>query len=202
MGVSAGFGVGYLATLFGVVAFGAVVPVVPTGAAVSVGAVLGASDHLVLLPVVVGVGAAGAYIGDLVVYAALRYFGEQLSARVAWLRADARAAALARFQDEISRHELRTLLLSRLVPGGRIPVLLAAALGGYPLRRYASADLAASALWAAVYAAIGLAGQSIFPEPWQGVVAAIVLIVVASVLSSWLARRRAAAPVAARRSTS
>ena len=129
---------GYLATMFGVVAFGAVVPVVPTGAAVSVGAVLGVSDHIVLLPIVVGVGAAGAYVGDLVVYAALRFFGERLSARIAWLHADARAAALARFQDQIAQHELRTLLLSRLVPGGRIPVLLAAALGGYPFRRYAA----------------------------------------------------------------
>ena len=200
--MSSSFGVGYLATMFGVVAFGAVVPVVPTGAAVSVGAVLGVSDHIVLLPIVVGIGAAGAYVGDLVVYAALRFFGERLSARVAWLHADARAAALARFQDQIAQHELRTLLLSRLVPGGRIPVLLAAALGGYPFRRYASADLGASTLWAVVYAAIGLAGTSIFPEPWQGVLAAITLIVVISVLTTIWQRRRSAAPPTPRRSTS
>ncbi|WP_375483743.1 DedA family protein [uncultured Jatrophihabitans sp.] len=200
--MSGSFGVGYLAGMFGVVAFGAVVPVVPTGAAVSVGAVLGVSDHVVLLPVVIGVGAAGAYLGDLVVYAVLRFFGERLSARIAWLHADARAAALARFQDEIARHELRTLLLSRLVPGGRIPVLLAAALGGYPFRRYVSADLAASALWAVVYAAIGVAGRSVFPEPWQGVVAAIVLIVVISVVGSLLRRRRSEVAADPRRSTS
>ena len=192
------FGVGYLAAMFGVVAFGAVVPVVPTGAAVSVGAVLGVSDHLVLLPVVVAVGAAGAYVGDLVVYAVLRFFGDRLSARVAWLHADARAAALGRFQAQIAQHELRTLLVSRLVPGGRIPVLLAAALGGYPFRRYASADLGASALWAAVYAAIGLAGRSIFPEPWQGVLAAIALIVLVSVLTTIGQRRRSATRTAPR----
>lgn len=183
------FGVGYLAGMFGVVAFGAVVPVVPTGAAVSVGAVLGTSDHLVLLPVVVGVGALGAYLGDLVVYAVLRWAGDRLANRVSWLRDDARAAALERFRAEIARHELRTLLLSRLVPAGRIPVLLAAAVGGYPFRRYAAADLAAATLWAAVYAGLGLAGGSLFPRPWEGVVAAIVLVLAVSAASSWWQRR-------------
>ena len=178
------FGLGYLLSMTDIVAFGAVVPVVPTGAAVSVGAVLGVSDHLVLLPVVIGFGAAGAYVGDLVVYAVLRLFGERLSNRYSWLHEDARAVALARFQSQIDAHELRTLLLSRLVPGGRIPVLLAAALGGYPFRRCASADLAAATLWSAVYAGIGLAGQSIFPKPWQGVLAAIGLIVLVSVVPS------------------
>lgn len=169
-------GIGYLLGLFGIVAFGAIVPVVPTGAAVSVAAVLATSDNLVLLPVVVAVGAAGAYVGDLVTYAALRLTGDGLARRVRWLRDEARADALARFRQAIEHHELRTLLLSRLVPGGRVPVLLGAALGGYSFRRYMPAALAAAALWSAVYAAIGLAGRSIFPEPWQGVLAAIGLV--------------------------
>lgn len=176
------FGLGYLLSMSGIVAFGAVVPVVPTGAAVSVGAVLGVSDHIVLLPIVVGFAAAGAYVGDLVVYAVLRLAGERLANRFHWLKEDARAAALDRFQREIAEHELRTLLLSRLVPGGRVPVLLAAALGGYPFRRYVSADLGAATLWAVVYAALGLAGQSIFPKPWQGVLAAIALVIIVSLL--------------------
>lgn len=190
-----GYGVGYLAGLFAVVAFGAVVPVVPTGAAVSVAAVLAISDNLVRLPVVVLVGAAGAYVGDLVTYAGLRLAGDRLASRVRWLRDDARAAALDRFRRQVEQHELRTLLLSRLVPGGRVPVLLGAALGGYPFRRYVSADLAAAALWSAVYAAIGLAGRSIFPEPWQGVVAAVVLVgLVSAVPLLWrrVSARRAA----------
>jgi membrane protein DedA with SNARE-associated domain len=184
-------GVVHLATMFGVVAFGAVVPVVPTGAAVSVTAVL--ATNVLVLGAVVLVGAAGAYVGDLITYAVLRVAGEQLARRVAWLRADARAAAIGRFQRQITAHELRTLLLSRLVPGGRIPVLLAAALGGYSFRRYVVADLVAAVLWSAVYAGIGLAGRSIFPETWQGVLAAVALVVLASVVpSGWrrLARGR------------
>jgi membrane protein DedA with SNARE-associated domain len=132
------------------------------------------------LLVVVLVGAAAAYLGDLTTYAVLRYAGDALSRRVRWLHKDAQAAALDRFRDEIAEHELRTLLLSRLVPGGRVPVLLAAAIGGYPFRRYAAADLAAALLWSIVYAAIGLFGRSVFPEPWEGVVAAVVLVVAVS----------------------
>ncbi|MGN6608589.1 MAG: DedA family protein [Jatrophihabitans sp.] len=196
-----GFGVAYLAGVFGVVAFGAVVPVVPTGAAVSVGAVLAVEDHWWLLPVLIGVGALGAYVGDLIVYAALRFAGDQLSRHVRWLQEESRQAALDRFQEQIERHELRTLLLSRLVPAGRIPVLLAAALGGYPLRRYASADVGAAALWSAVYAGIGVAGRSVFPETWQGVVAAIVLVLLVSAapaITRRLRRPAGSAPPASR----
>jgi membrane protein DedA with SNARE-associated domain len=175
-------GIAHLAGMFGVVAFGAVIPVLPTGAAVSVAAVLAASGNPLLVVAVVLVGAAGAYLGDLVTYAALRFAGDALSRRVRWLHKDAQVAALQRFRNEIAARELRTLLLSRLVPGGRLPVLVAAAIGGYPFRRYVTADLAAALLWSIVYAAIGLLGHSVFPEPWQGVVAAIVLVVVISLI--------------------
>ena len=167
---------------FGVVAFGAVVPVLPTGAAVSVAAVLGERDNLLVLLLVVAVGAAGAYVGDLITYALLRMFGETLAQKVPWLRRDAQASALETFREQLEAHETRTLLLSRLVPAGRIPVLLAAAIGGYPFRRYVIADLGAALLWSAVYAAIGLFGRSVFPEPWQAIVAAIALVLLVSML--------------------
>ena len=174
------FGAPHLAAIFGTVAFGAVVPVVPTGAAVSVGAVLSARHSVVLLVLVVVAGAAGAYLGDIVTYAVLRVAGDRLSNRVSWLRPDRRAAALERFQEQIRKHELRTLLVSRLVPAGRVPVLLAAAVGGYPWRRYVSADIGAALLWSVVYAAIGLLGRSVFPQEWEGVVAAVVIVLLIS----------------------
>ncbi|MGI8667910.1 MAG: DedA family protein [Jatrophihabitans sp.] len=204
-----GFGLGYLLGMFGVVAFGAVIPVVPTGAAVSVGAALAERDHIVLPVLVVAFGAAGAYLGDILTYAVLRLAGRAAGRRSnrrsapgarlpAWLPhwwdAEQRALTLARVNAEIENHELRTLLLSRLVPGGRIPVLLAAAVGGYPWRRFAVADLAAATLWASVYAAIGLLGRVVFPEPWQAVVAAIALVLLVSLISNRLARRRQSAP--------
>ncbi len=187
------FDLSYLVGLFGVVAFGAVIPVLPTGAAVSVAAVLSEADNPLLLVLVVAVGGAGAYLGDIVTYAALKLAGRPLAERVGWLQSDAPASTLERFSDEVRRHELRTLLLSRLVPGGRIPVLLAAALGGYSWRRFAVADIAAALLWSSVYAGIGLAGRSIFPKPWQGILAAIAVVVLVSVLGQWWRRRHPAA---------
>jgi membrane protein DedA with SNARE-associated domain len=70
------------------------------------------------------------------------------------------------------------LLVSRLIPGGRVPVLLAAAFVGLPWRTFVVANLPACVLWSVVYSGIGVAGGSIFPKPWQGVIAAVVLILV------------------------
>jgi membrane protein DedA with SNARE-associated domain len=173
-------GIGHYVGIFGAVALGAVIPIVPTGAAVSVGAVLAAEENAALVALVVLIGAAGAYVGDLIVYAGLRFSGDRLGPRLRPLRPEARTAAMEKFQQQIENHEVRTLLLSRLVPAGRLPVLVAAAIGGYPFRRYATADLVAALLWSTVYAAIGLIGGSVFPETWQGVLAAIVLVLLVS----------------------
>jgi membrane protein DedA with SNARE-associated domain len=80
------------------------------------------------------------------------------------------------------------------MPGGRVPVLLAGAVLGLEWRRFAIAiaNVPACLLWAAVYAAIGVLGGSVFPEPWQGVVAAVVLVVVITQVVAVVHRRRAA----------
>ncbi|MCW2603452.1 MAG: rane-associated protein-like protein [Pseudonocardiales bacterium] len=193
--MSDGIGLGYLLGLFGLVAFGAVIPVVPTGAAVSVGAALARWDNPVALVLVVVFGAAGAYTGDVITYGVLRVAGEPLARRVGWLHDGATADTLQRLRHQVEEHELRVLLLSRLVPGGRVPVLLAAALGGYSWRRFVIADIGAAALWASVYSAIGLGGRALFPEPWQAAVAAIALVLVASAISTlWERRRGRSAP--------
>ena len=86
---------------------------------------------------------------------------------------------------------MRTFLLSRLIPAGRLPVLLVAALGGYPLRRYAVVDIAAATLWSLLYTAIGLAGRAIFPKQWEGVAAGIGLVILFSLGGSlWNRWRR------------
>ena len=43
-----------------------------------------------------------------------------------------------------------------------------------------------------VYAGIGVAGGSIFPEPWEGVVAAVLLILIVNQTVSWIGKRREA----------
>ncbi|WP_033342504.1 DedA family protein [Catenuloplanes japonicus] len=182
-------GLGGLASLFGLVAFGAVLPVVPTGVAVSGAAALAAHDNPIMVLFVVLAGALGAYTGDLITYAACRWGGEQLARRLRWLRGNEK---LDKLGAELKHREVPVLLVSRLVPGGRIPMLLAASVIGVTWRTFVYANAPACVLWAAVYAAVGLLGGTVFPRPWEGVVAAIVLVLVVTQVATWVHRRREA----------
>ena len=184
------FGLAGLLTLFGLVAFGAIIPVIPTGALVSGAAVLAGGQMPIDVLVVVGFGAAGAYVGDLVTYAALRGAGVPLAERMGWLDSADPARALQVIRDRLEKSEVRALLLSRLIPGGRIPVLLAAALGGYPLVRFASANVAAAILWSLAYASIGIAGTAVFPDPKIALVVVIIGALLLSVAPEAVKRMR------------
>jgi membrane protein DedA with SNARE-associated domain len=178
-----------LGWLFLVVSFGAIIPIVPTGAAVSGAAALAFHNNKIGFLFVIAAGAAGAYLGDLVMYAMCRLGGEQLARRLRWLRDEEHLAAV---KERLSRSQVPVLLVSRLIPGGRVPVLLAAAFLGLPWRTFIVANAPACALWATVYAGIGVAGGSIFPETWQSVLAAVALILVVNQTISWIQKRRAA----------
>ncbi|GAA2540892.1 VTT domain-containing protein [Winogradskya consettensis] len=181
---------GALGWLFLVVAFGAIVPIVPTGAAVSGAAALAFHQHPLLIVLTIAAGAAGAYVGDLVMYAMCRTGGESLARRLRWLRDEEHLAAV---KERLSKSQVPVLLVSRLLPGGRVPVLLAAAFLGLPWRTFVVANAPACLLWSAVYAGIGVAGGSIFPKPWQGVLAAIILVVIVGQTVSLINKRRARA---------
>ncbi|WP_432840637.1 DedA family protein [Dactylosporangium sp. CA-092794] len=177
-----------LAITFGVVAVGSILPVLPTGAAVSATAVLAAHYNPVTLPIVVAAGGLGAYLGDAVTFAICRAGGEALTRRLRLLRQPWRLAEQVR--ERLHRRPVSALLVSRLVPGGRIPVLLTAAIVGLAWRTFIVSNIAACALWAATYSAIGLLSRNVFPQPWQGVVAAIIIVLAAGQLAGWLERRR------------
>ncbi|WP_341720821.1 VTT domain-containing protein [Micromonospora sp. FIMYZ51] len=178
---------GALAWLALVVLVGAVAPVVPTGAAVSGAAALAAHQDPATVLLVVLAGALGAYLGDLVVYLVLGWGGERVARRLRWLREPHR---LDRVSARVREGPISVFLVSRLIPGGRLPVLLAAAVAGLTWQRFAVVNLPASLLWSAVYAAIGVLGRAVFPEPWQSVVAAVLLVVLISQGLNWLGRRR------------
>ncbi|MFC0031968.1 DedA family protein [Micromonospora chaiyaphumensis] len=180
---------GALGSLLLVVLFGSVVPVVPTGAAVSGAAALAAHQHPVTVVLVVLAGALGAYVGDLATFRLLGWGGGSMARRVPGLRGGQR---IDRVPARVREARVSTLLVSRLIPGGRIPVLLAAAVAGLAWRRFAVANAPASLLWSVLYAAIGVLGRAVFPEPWESVVAAILLVVVVTQALGWLSRRREA----------
>ncbi|MET9649983.1 VTT domain-containing protein [Streptomyces sp. NPDC006460] len=184
--------VGY-PSLFLLVAFGALVPVVPTGAIVSSAAVV-AFHHQTpyALLLVFLVSASAAFLGDVALY----WLGQRGvrsrngSRWLAALRGRVTADRLAQAQAKLDTHQVSVLVLSRLVPAGRIPVMLACLLARMPLRRFVRGDLPACLAWAATYQLIGILGGSLFPEPWQGVVAAIGLTVLVSVIPALWRRVR------------
>ncbi|MGG2459694.1 DedA family protein [Streptomyces sp. RGM 3693] len=171
--------VGY-PSLFLLVVLGSLVPVVPTGAVVSSAAVVAFhhSSPLALLFVFV-VASCAAFLGDLGLYwLGRRGVRSRNGSRwLARLRARAAPEHLTQAQHRLREHGVLVLVLSRLVPAGRIPIMLACLLASMPPRRFARGDLPACLAWAATYQLIGLLGGTLFPEPWQGVAAAIGLTV-------------------------
>jgi membrane protein DedA with SNARE-associated domain len=122
-------------------------------------------------------------------YAMCRAGGEQLARRLRWLRDEEHLAAV---KERLRRSQIPVLLVSRLLPGGRVPVLLAAAFLGLSWRTFVVANAPACALWSVVYAGIGVAGGSIFDQPWEGVVAAILLVLIIGQVMNLVGKRRAA----------
>nr|WP_037832447.1 VTT domain-containing protein [Streptomyces sp. NRRL S-475] len=170
-------------TLFVLVLAGALVPVIPTGALVSSAAVVAVHRTAPLSLALVFVTASlAAFLGD----AALYWLGRRgLKSKNGsrWLealRSRAPEDRLEQAQEKLSAHGVAVLVLSRLVPAGRIPVMLACLLAEWPLRRFSRGNLPACLAWAATYQLIGILGGSLFAEPWQGVVAAIALILLLS----------------------
>ncbi|MGW7284328.1 DedA family protein [Streptomyces sp. NPDC054847] len=174
--------VGY-PSLFLLVVLGALVPVVPTGAVVSSAAVVAFHQMapLALLYVFL-LASAAAFLGDVTLYWLGRR-GVRSRNGSRWLAALRRRVApdrLEQAQRKLDEHGVTVLVLSRLVPAGRIPVMLACLLARMPLRRFVRGDVPACLAWAATYGLIGIVGGSLFAEPWQGVVAAVVLTLVIS----------------------
>ncbi|MFF9018776.1 DedA family protein [Streptomyces eurythermus] len=182
-------------SLFLLVLIGALVPVVPTGALVSSAAVVAFHQRAPYASALVFVTASlAAFLGDAALYWLGRR-GMRSRSGSRWLaaiRARAPEERLARARGKLAEHGTAVLVLSRLVPAGRIPVMLACLMAEWPPRRFARGNLPACLAWAATYQVIGIVGGSLFEEPWEGVVLAVVLTVLISAVPGVWRRVRAA----------
>ncbi|MFJ9713020.1 DedA family protein [Streptomyces sp. NPDC101234] len=182
-------------TLFLLVLIGALVPVVPTGALVSSAAVVAFHQTAPFALALVFVTASlAAFLGDAALYwLGRRGMGSRNGSRwLAAIRGRAPEDRLEQTRAKLAEHGVSVLVLSRLVPAGRIPVMLACLLADWPLRRFARGNAPACLAWAATYQVIGILGGSLFPEPWEGVVVAVALTVVISVAPGLWRRARSA----------
>ncbi len=185
-------------SLFLLVLIGALVPVVPTGALVSSAAVVAFHRAAPLSMVLVFATASlAAFLGDVALYWLGRR-GMRSRNGSRWLeaiRARAPEERLEQAQEKLADHDVTVLVLSRLVPAGRLPVMLACLIADWPVRRFVRGNLPACLAWAATYQLIGVLGGSLFDEPWQGVLAAVLLTVLISVAPGvWRHLRGPAAP--------
>ncbi len=169
----------YLTLFFGVLV-GAIVPVIPTGALVSAAAAATLySKYPETVVLVIIVASAAALIGDMALFAIC---STRAGFRVlAWLRRRTKPDLLDRSHRQLDEHGIRLLIVSRLIPAGRIPVMAAALLAGMSWRWYLIGDAIACLAWSLTYAAIGILSSSIFDEPWKGILAAIGLVILVSV---------------------
>ncbi|MFE9252648.1 DedA family protein [Streptomyces sp. NPDC007088] len=185
--------VGY-PTLFVLVMLGALVPVIPTGVLVSSSAVVAFHQSFPFpLLMVFASAALAAFLGDVALYWLGRR-GMRSEHGSRWLNAlrdRAPADRLEQARHKLDDNNVMVLVLSRLVPGGRIPVMLACLLAQMPMRTFVRGNLPACVAWAVTYQLIGILGGSLFPEPWQGVVAAIALtLLISGGPSLWRRLRR------------
>ncbi|MEU0006799.1 VTT domain-containing protein [Streptomyces sp. NPDC006314] len=180
-------------SLFLLVLIGALVPVVPTGALVSSAAVVAFHQTAPFSLVLVFVTASlAAFLGDASLYWLGRR-GMRSKNGSRWLeaiRSRAPEERLAQAREKLAGHGVAVLVLSRLLPAGRIPVMLACLMADWPLRRFARGNLPACLAWAVTYQVIGILGGSLFKEPWEGVVAAVALTVVVSAAPGFVRRVR------------
>ncbi|MGW5862964.1 DedA family protein [Streptomyces sp. NPDC055239] len=188
--------VGY-PSLFLLILVGALVPVVPTGALVSSAAVVALHQTAPLtLLVVFGVSSLAAFLGDIALYWLGRrgMHSKNGSRWLAAIRDRAPEERLAQAQRKLAEHGVMVLVLSRLVPAGRIPVMLACLMAKMPLREFARGDVPACLAWALTYQLIGILGGSLFDEPWEGVVVAVGLTVLVSTAPMLWRKVRRVAP--------
>lgn len=185
-------------SLFLLIFLGALVPVVPTGALVSGAAVVAFHQAAPLtLLLLFLISASAAFLGDLVLYWLGRR-GMRSRGGSRWLEALRQRAAPDRLEQasaKLDDHGVAVLVLSRLIPAGRIPVMLACLLARIPLGRFARGDGPACLAWTATYQLIGIVGGSLFAKPWEGVAAVVGLtLLISAAPGVWRRLRGRTAP--------
>jgi membrane protein DedA with SNARE-associated domain len=182
-----GSAIGY-PLLFGLVLLGSIVPVVPTGAVVGAAAAVATTTDDLSLPLVLLVSAAAALAGDLITFAICRFGGPSA---VRWVARGQHTERIEEVRDQFRRHGWQIIVVGRLLPAGRIPVLVAAGALAYPWRRLLPAATVASVLWACAYALLGVVSGGIFDSPLLAtLVATLLILVVGAVLNLVSSRRR------------
>ncbi|WP_300007977.1 VTT domain-containing protein [Pseudonocardia sp.] len=174
--------------VFGGVLLGSIVPVVPTGAVVGAAAAIAVTTDQLSLPLVVVVSVLGALIGDLVTFGVAKA-GSAATQR--WVARGQRPERLEAGRTRFARRGALLVVVGRLLPAGRIPVLLAAGALDYPWRRLVPAAVLACVLWAVAYAVLGMVSGGLFDSPVVATLVATALVFAVAGVGALVSRLRA-----------
>ena len=176
--------IGYPALGAGVL-LGSIVPVVPTGAVVGAAAAIATTTGRLWLPAVILLATAAALVGDIITFAAGRA-GSGLALRI--VERGQTPERLAAMRERFSARGGRLVVIGRLLPAGRIPVLLAAAALAYPWRKLVPAAALGCLLWAIAYAVLGVVSGGIFDDPLIATLLATALVLAVAAVSAMVGR--------------
>ncbi len=173
--------------IFGLVALDAVFPVAPSETLIVTGGVLSGRDALVA-PLVIAFAAAGAILGDTVLYALGRRAAPAIERRMF-------TSERSRRRLEWAERQLGTrtwlLIVSDFVPGGRTAAMFAAGVVGVPTRRFYAFIVAGATIWATFYVLAGLAGSEVFGEDsWAALIASLAVALGLALLAELIFRVR------------
>ena len=95
----------------------------------------------------------GIWLGDMGLYG-LGASLEPHAARSGWLRKYVSPELLAKSEDWFAKHGLLALVMSRAIPGSRLPLYVAAGALRFPVRVFAKTTAACAAVWVSAIFAI------------------------------------------------
>jgi membrane protein DedA with SNARE-associated domain len=173
--------------LVGGVLLGSVVPVVPTGAVVGAAAAVAVTTDHLSLPLVVLLATLGAFTGDVVTFSICRFGGPSA---VRWVARGQHADRIEEVREQFHRHGWQIIVVGRLLPAGRIPVLLAAGALAYPWRRLLPASFAAALIWAVAYTLLGVVSGGIFDSPLIATLIATLLVLLVGLVLNLISGHR------------
>jgi membrane-associated protein len=166
-----------------------ILPVLPSETAVIALGVATAGHSDPRIAVLVALAAAGAFLGDNLGYLLGRRFGPQIQRRVfAGPRGERRRAWA---EQALDRFGARIVIACRFLPGGRTAVTVTCGTVGYRRRRFVAATACGAVAWASYAFFIGrLGGKTFQDRPWLGLLLALGVALLLSVLTEILRRAR------------
>src|SRR5215469_4965257 len=170
-------------------ALDALIPVLPSEAAVIGLGVATAGSADPRIAVLITLAAAGAFAGDNFAYLLGRRYGGPAARRFLSGERGSRRRAWA--ERALNRYGARLIVACRFIPGGRTAVTLTCGLIGFPRRRFTAATACAAVIWACYAFFIGRIGGKVFEQrPWAGLLLGLAAAVAVSAIVEVVRRTR------------